>query len=75
MKINYIIILVTLFVIGGILLTVSKVSETKLVSPNFTPPMPSTSPRPKTFQFNSKTNLEAELDTVNPQVLDSDFDE
>lgn len=33
------------------------------------------SPKPKTFQFNNATDLKIELDTVNPQVLDSDFDE
>lgn len=29
---------------------------------------------PKTFQFDSSTDLEAELEKVNPQVLESDFD-
>lgn len=41
-------------------------------SPTSTPvPTPST---PKTFQFDSSTDLEAELEKVNPQVLDSDFE-
>ena len=29
---------------------------------------------PKTFKFDSSTNLKDELDKVNPQVLDSDFE-
>ncbi|OGE32908.1 hypothetical protein A3C59_01750 [Candidatus Daviesbacteria bacterium RIFCSPHIGHO2_02_FULL_36_13] len=29
---------------------------------------------PKTFQYDSSTDLEAELDKVNPEVLDSDFE-
>jgi len=29
---------------------------------------------PKTFQFDSSTDLEAELEKVNPEVLDSDFE-
>lgn len=33
------------------------------------------SPTPKQFKFDSSTNLKQELETVNPQVLDSDFAE
>ncbi|MDP3974182.1 MAG: hypothetical protein Q8P92_05125 [Candidatus Daviesbacteria bacterium] len=29
---------------------------------------------PKTFQFDSSTDLKQELEKVNPQVLDSDFE-
>lgn len=29
---------------------------------------------PKTFKFENSTNLKAELEKVNPQVLDSDFE-
>ena len=40
-------------------------------------PAPSETPAPpqapKTFQFDSSTDLKAELEKVNPQVLDSDF--
>lgn len=36
---------------------------------------PTPSPTPKTFQFDSSTDLNKELDNVNPQVLDSDFNE
>ncbi len=30
---------------------------------------------PKEFTFDSSTNLETELETVNPQVFDGDFDD
>lgn len=41
-------------------------------SPTASPsPTPNT---PKTFQFDSSTDLKAELEKVNPQVLDSDFE-
>lgn len=33
------------------------------------------SPTPKTFQFDSSTDLGKELESVDPKVLDSDFDE
>jgi len=37
-------------------------------------PVPATTPNaPKTFQFDSSTDLKAELEKVNPQILDSDF--
>lgn len=29
---------------------------------------------PKTFKFNSSTDLKKELESINPQVLDSDFE-
>ncbi len=36
---------------------------------------PATTPNaPKSFQFDSSTDLKMELDKVNPQVLDSDFE-
>lgn len=42
------------------------------ITPNPTPiPTPDA---PKTFKFDSSTDLKAELDKVNPQVLDSDFE-
>lgn len=36
---------------------------------------PTPSPTPKTFQFDGSTDLSQELDKVNPEVLDSDFNE
>lgn len=41
-------------------------------SPNSTPV--STPNAPKTFKFDSSTDLKAELEKVNPQVLDADFE-
>lgn len=35
-------------------------------------PTPNT---PKTFRFDSSTDLKKELDSINPQILDSDFKE
>lgn len=51
-----------------------------LVGPNISPQPSSVPPQfggagPKTFQFDSLTDLNAELEKVNPQVLDSDFNE
>lgn len=38
--------------------------------------MPAQSPNiPKVIKYDSTTNLEQELETVNPQVSDSDFEE
>ena len=34
----------------------------------------STPNAPKTFNFDNSTDLEAELEKVNPQILDSDFE-
>lgn len=39
---------------------------------NFVVPNP-TPNAPPTFKFDSSTDLQKELDSVNPQVLDSDF--
>lgn len=39
------------------------------VSPSPTPSAP-----PRTFKFDSSIDLKKELDSVNPQVLDSDFE-
>lgn len=40
-----------------------------------TTPTPVPTPNsPRTFQFDSSTDLKLELDKVNPQMLDSDFE-
>lgn len=58
--------------------------EGRLVSSNFvglfqkSNPPPSSgqaTPKLKTYKFDSGTDLKKELDSVNPQVLDSDFTE
>ncbi len=35
--------------------------------------IPTPTPRPKTFQFDGSTDLKAELEKVDPKVLDSDL--
>ena len=37
-------------------------------------PTPLPPQAPKTFKFDSQTDLKAELEKVNPQILDSDFE-
>lgn len=44
-----------------------------LVEPTPTPKPAVVSNAPKTFNFDSSTDLKLELDKVNPQILDSDF--
>lgn len=50
-----------------------------LINPDFKAPKqqnfetPQPNPTPKTFRFDSSTDLKMELDSINPQVLDSDF--
>lgn len=46
-----------------------------LVNPGTPSSTPVSTPNaPKTFHFDSFTDLKAELEKVNPQVLDSDFE-
>jgi len=44
--------------------------STPVPSPTIAPPN-----APKTYSFDSQTDLNAELEKINPQVLDSDFEE
>lgn len=44
------------------------------VEPSVVPTPIPTPNAPKTFEFDSSTDLEVELEKVNPQVLDSDFE-
>lgn len=45
----------------------------KIASPGFSP-SPTPVSTPKTFQFDSTTDLQKELEKVDPKVLDSDFE-
>lgn len=36
-------------------------------------PTPSSTPTPIIYNFNKSTDLQTELETINPEVLDSDF--
>lgn len=80
---NLIILIVVLVVIVGLILSIQK--DQALSGPNFiqqvtnsqkTPsPTPAPTPNaPKSFQFDSSTDLEAELQKINPEILDSDFE-
>lgn len=51
---------------GGLL-----IGKTESFTPASTPAPPNA---PKTFKFDGSTDLKMELDKVNPQVLDSDFE-
>ncbi len=80
-KIIYIIVITTAIFVGFLVFRFAPMGwQTKLISPHLTvvpspSPLPSPSPTPKTFKFDSSTDLKAELEKVNPQVLDSDFNE
>ena len=74
--------LLVIIIIVGILVLKSKSAASDLVGSNLTSisqPLPSAEPTPlpssapKTYEFDSTTDLEKELETINPQVLDSDF--
>lgn len=47
----------------------SKTTAKAKITPTFTP-----TPTPVRFNFDSSTNLQQELELVNPQVLNSDFE-
>ena len=49
-------------------------SKNKNAQVTSTPAPLATPQAPKSFQFDASTNLEAELEKVNPEVLDSDFE-
>jgi len=55
---------------SGLLLNpMGKITESASPSPTLIP-----NSTPETFRFNKSTDLKAELEKVNPQVLDSDFE-
>lgn len=81
----FLIILLILLGATGVFLVIGK-KDLVLVSPMIYPifkqnsdtsssPMPSApvSNTPKVIKYDSSTNLEQELETINPQVLDEDF--
>lgn len=70
--------------IVGIFVLTPRGWQVNLVSPGLNPlrfgqktePIPSPSPNikaPKEFKFDESTDLKVELEKINPQVLDSDF--
>lgn len=49
-------------------------NEKGLVRPTFVPTPVATPNAPKTYFFDSSTDLKQELEKVNPQIFDSDFE-
>ncbi len=80
MKKLFLIILITLFATIVANYVMSKKNRiSNLVTPNSqSSPTPSQIPvppqSPQTFKFDAATDLKAEWEKVNPQVLDSDFE-
>lgn len=75
----FLIIIVT--IVGLIFLVLPQFSgERGLTSPTYKKSnqqvvvAPTPGPRPKTFKFEASTDLKKELESINPQVLDSDFE-
>ena len=52
---------------------ITPIGQTRQNSDVSAPPLP-TPNAPKTFQFDSSTDLKMELEKINPQVLESDFE-
>lgn len=88
MKTKLIISVIVVFLIAflGSIVVKSKVKNQNLISPNFVSffnktqqPSPATLGEaeninpPAEFKFDSNTNLKGELDTINPQVAEDDF--
>ena len=67
-----------MFLMVIILLLVSGKKQDNLVAPGLQQDQqvstPSPTPAIKTFQFDSNTDLKAELEKVDPKVLDSDIE-
>ena len=72
------------FALAAIILFFKSSNDEKFASPiakvfnikgvSVSSPVPSPSPKLKTFQFDASTDLKLELDSVNPEVMDSDFE-
>lgn len=77
-KILIAIILIILFTLGYLVINNNK-KNNQLLSPNskkvesFVAPSIIPSPKPKTFKFDRNTDLKKELESINPEVLESDF--
>ncbi len=53
---------------------VQKQKVSNLVTPTINEVPNSTPNAPRTYNFDSSSDLKKELDSINPQVLDSDFE-
>lgn len=85
MKNKWWIILIVFITVIVVMIFVRNRETTSLISPNPSQPtstpesspttIPSATPNiPKTYNFDSSTDLKKELESINPQVLDSDFE-
>lgn len=73
------IILAAIIIVGILWFSLAGNKSDNLVNPQIPAPFETPSPDPtptvpKTFNFDSQTDLQAEWEKVNPQVLDSDFE-
>lgn len=78
-KFKKILIIAAIIIVGILWFKLSNNKSENLVNPHISAPSETLSPDPtpvvpKTFKFDSSTDLKAELEKVNPQVLDSDFE-
>lgn len=82
-KSKKILIIAAIIIVGILWFGLSSKTSKDLVNPFLGQPKPTPSETsspdptpavPKTFNFDSSTDLKMELDKVNPQVLDSDFE-
>lgn len=80
------IVLITAVVISLVVISLLIIKTTKKDSslvgsslgvtiPSTPTPSISVSPTPKEFKYDSSTDLKKELDSINPEVLESDFQE
>lgn len=83
MKSKWWVILTVALLMAVIIFFVRSKTSSTLVSSSFTKTttqevateVPNATPNaPKTYNFDSSTDLKQELDSINPQVLDSDFE-
>lgn len=68
------IIIIILIMVITLILKNKQKKETILFDPGVTSIEISSSPTPQTFKYDSSTDLEKELESINPEVLDADFE-
>lgn len=75
MQSKKIIIVFIIFLVVILVLVFSGRKSSPMVTPTSSPSFtPTPLPKLKTFQFDENTDLEKELEKVDPKVLDSDFE-
>lgn len=66
--------IIILTIIVGIWLILNSDRRGTLVNPQTSMATPAPPQAPKTFKFDRSTDLKLELEKINPEVLDSDFE-